>query len=473
MLTQLALFVACCAAFYQIAVQPLNRELYALKTALKQSQAGNRFPSKSFVIGTNAAVDVILPASAFFAKAKLQPQPSSIRDHAVLSSPQDAVNTFAHFFQHGAAAERSYSDAASYNTLATLASELPNSHLHTGGNAALMAEYLATAGIGDKRPPHNVTLISHTGPKLRGLLHPHIHVPSSCYKRNDELHLILEYQQHESFHGLSGGRANRFIFSHDVTNGRMLASAELEAHLAQHPAPDVLVLSGLNMLDGQNETVIVGKINELVAMLKKVPTSVTVHLELASLSDPVLMRHLAFKLLPKVNSLGLNEQELLFFTKSFEGDHHELAQDTVNVPPVAVINDVLLWLLKRWATSRLTRVHFHSLTFHVVAQAQGQYSSAAASVAAGALTSSTRACQDPALTLRKYKLPFEQEFQLSQLHEPLMASRQFDVSKPIVQWSHDEFDFALTPVMVCKQPIKTVGLGDSISAAGLENLNRL
>jgi hypothetical protein len=28
-------------------------------------------------------------------------------------------------------------------------------------------------------------------------------------------------------------------------------------------------------------------------------------------------------------------------------------------------------------------------------------------------------------------------------------------------------DFALAPVLVCKQPIKTVGLGDSISAAGL------
>ena len=195
------------------------------------------------------------------------------------------------------------------------------SHLHTGGNAALMAEYLATAGISDSRPAHNVTLVAHTGPKLYALLHPHIHVPPPCRKTEDELHLILEYQQHERFHGLTGARANRFIFSHDDTNGRMLAAGELQAHLAQSAAPDVLVLSGLNMLDGQNETVIVGKLNvrrgsrgrggrgkgvrgglgmavgspevrgnvdqdpacmqELAAMLKAVPKSVTVHLELA------------------------------------------------------------------------------------------------------------------------------------------------------------------------------------------------
>jgi ADP-dependent glucokinase len=124
-----------------------------------------------------------------------------------------------------------------------------------------MAEYLATAGIGDTRRPHNVTLVAHTGPKLRSLLHPHIQVPAPCYKTDDELHLILEYQQHESFHGLTGGRANRFIFSHDDTNGRMLASDELQGYIAQSPAPDVLVLSGLNMLDGHNETVIVGKLN--------------------------------------------------------------------------------------------------------------------------------------------------------------------------------------------------------------------
>ena len=47
----------------------------------------------------------------------------------------------------------------------------------------------------------------------------------------------------------------------------------------------------------------------------------------------------------------------------------------------------------------------------------GHYSSPAASVAAGALTSSTRACQDRSLQLHKYKLPFQRRFQLSRLHE--------------------------------------------------------
>eukprot|EP00730_Choanoeca_flexa_P018709 TRINITY_DN9114_c0_g1_i1.p1 TRINITY_DN9114_c0_g1~~TRINITY_DN9114_c0_g1_i1.p1 ORF type:complete len:475 (+),score=106.62 TRINITY_DN9114_c0_g1_i1:156-1580(+) len=473
MWTQLSIFLACTAIFYGLLSSPSYGELQAVKAALVAANGAQRFGSKRFLIGTNAAVDVILPAIDFFEAAQLQSDSAAVGDRATLATPQHVADTFAHFFHHGAAAERAYTDAQSYSRLAKMAAGLHVSQLHTGGNAALMAEYLASTAVDNPaRPTHDVTLVALAGPQLQQLLHPLVKVPESCLRREDEYHLILEYGQDQEWQGYRSPRANRFIFSHDDTNARMLASAELSQVLAQDTRVDVVVVSGLNMLDGQNETVMVAKLNELATILKAVPKHVIIHLELASLSNPMLMRHIAFKLVPKVDSLGLNEQELLFFTKTLQGDHHEFASGPVNVPPVDVINDVVYWLIKRFGGSRLSRVHFHSLTFHVVAHRQGVYTSALSSVSAGAYTSSTRACQDPSLTLRKYTLPFERTFALSKLHTELTQERPFNASQPLLEWTNDEIDFALAPILVCRQPLKTVGLGDSISAAGLENLQR-
>lgn len=42
-----------------------------------------------------------------------------------------------------------------------------------------------------------------------------------------------------------------------------------------------------------------------------------------------------------------------------------------------------------------------------------------------------------------------------------------DPKHPIHEWRSGDFECALAPVLVCKHPQKTVGLGDSISATGL------
>ena len=38
---------------------------------------------------------------------------------------------------------------------------------------------------------------------------------------------------------------------------------------------------------------------------------------------------------------------------------------------------------------------------------------------------------------------------------------------PVVAWQKGSVHFQLAPVLVCKRPLKTVGLGDAISASGL------
>ena len=42
-----------------------------------------------------------------------------------------------------------------------------------------------------------------------------------------------------------------------------------------------------------------------------------------------------------------------------------------------------------------------------------------------------------------------------------------DPADPVTVWGRGNVTFHLSPVLVCKQPLRTVGLGDAISAEGL------
>jgi len=45
--------------------------------------------------------------------------------------------------------------------------------------------------------------------------------------------------------------------------------------------------------------------------------------------------------------------------------------------------------------------------------------------------------------------------------------KRIDPLNPVVVWTEDNIEFNLSPVLVCRKPMKTVGLGDAISAVGL------
>jgi hypothetical protein len=50
----------------------------------------------------------------------------------------------------------------------------------------------------------------------------------------------------------------------------------------------------------------------------------------------------------------------------------------------------------------------------------------------------------------------------------LSVHQKLTPTHPVTTWHRGRYYFALVPVLVCTPPEKTVGLGDSISAAGLE-----
>ncbi|KAF4804571.1 ADP-dependent glucokinase [Turdus rufiventris] len=390
-------------------------------------------------VGVNACVDVVLSGVKLLEALGLEP--SDGKNHAVLNSRQDLREAFAHFMERGAAAERFFSDAEAFQAIARTASE---------------------------HPAAQILLCGPVGPKLHELLDDNVVVPPESMQERDEFHLILEYQAGEQWGKVRAPAANRFIFSHDLSNGA-LNMLEVFVSSLDEFQPDLVVLSGLHMMEGQSKEMRHRRLMEAVASISDIPTDIPIHLELASMTDQDFMSNIMHQVFPLVNSIGLNEQELLFLTQSASGPHASLASWS-GIPDVGVVSDILFWILKEHGktaerASDLTRIHFHTLAYHILATVDGHWGNQAAAVAAGARAAGTQACATDTIDTSKVFLKAPLEFVTSHTEAPSKISLNPD--KPVVHWHREGISFHFTPVLVCKDPVRTVGLGDAISAEGL------
>lgn len=417
-------------------------------------------------VGVNSCVDVVVSGVALLQALGLSPGPGPGPglDHEVLESLEDLSQTFSFFLSRGAAAERFFSNAELFKTIAQTALRIPTAKLYVGGNAALIGQKLAS------NPNTEVLLAGPVGPKLHELLDEKIVVPPESLQETDEVHLILEYQTGEVWGSVPAPQANRFIFSHDEANAQMRLTESLVQSLDQFE-PELMVLSGFHMMEGLQPEARDQRLDQVVALLSDL--SVPVHLELASMTDPTFMQLIAYKVFPLVSSLGLNEQELLFLSRSLSGPHSDSSWTEVGVSSpaaVTIATDVLRWILQRFgslsgSSSRLSRLHFHALPFHVVAVVTGahRWGNQEASAAAGARTASAQACGRAHVHAQESELLAPLTFNISSQSHALTL----DPDRPITVWEHGHVTLHLSPVLVCKRPIRTVGLGDAISANGL------
>ncbi|KAI7789452.1 ADP-dependent glucokinase isoform X2 [Triplophysa rosa] len=416
---------------------------------------------RKVAVGVNACVDVVVSGVGLLQALALEP--TSGRDHEVLHSKEDLKDAFIHYLGKGAAAERFFSDKEVFQRIARAAAEYPGAQIYVGGNAALIGQKLAS------NPQLVVLLCGPVGPKLHELLDEQIVVPPESLQETDEYHLILEYKSSEQWGSSRAPQANRFILSHDVSNGEMRALETFVSSLEEFN-PDLVVLSGLHMMEGMGRDLWEKRLKEAVDVISDVRNEVPIHLELASMTDRDYMNQILLEVMPIVNSIGLNEQELLFLTQSGGGPHADLTSWD-GIPDVGRVSDILLWVLERHgradreSEADLTRIHFHTLAYHVLATVDGHWANQVSAVAAGARVASAQACALQAVDVSKVvlKAPLHFYSSFTEPRERLMV----DPSSPVTVWHRGNVSFHLTPVLVCKQPLRTVGLGDAISAEGL------
>ena len=109
-------------------------------------------------------------------------------------------------------------------------------------------------------------------------------------------------------------------------------------------------------------------------------------------------------------------------------------------------------------------MHFHCLYVHILAVLTQHWSSNEASVGKGAWTAFSQACGTKTVSNEKAELRIPKKFVGSLLSSNTI---EFVPDNPISVVPNDNINLYISPVLVCKHPIRTVGLGDAISASGL------
>eukprot|EP01132_Coremiostelium_polycephalum_P008378 gene8378-10292_t len=204
-------------------------------------------------------------------------------------------------------------------------------------------------------------------------------------------------------------------------------------------------------------------------------TTLPIHLELASIASESLLLQLFKQVIPFIDSIGLNEQELGYLYKATGGSN--LKMSSFRDPDVNTVVTAINHLFDLITHKRqLTRIHFHCLSFHLIAvRVVDQHSitgistqwwntkSTSRSLAASSLEASERACGSKDLEL---KLPLQ--FKVDYLYTPgSTIDIKINPSHPVHHWQDNGLEFHIAPVLVCKRVEKTVGLGDSISSVSL------
>ena len=318
-------------------------------------------------------------------------------------------------------------------------------------------------------------MIGPIGPKLKRYINkPNIQTISPPSTR-EEVHIIMEYSKGEDWGEATATCANRVIISHDKENSRLTSLEEFDSSLASFK-PNLVIFTGAHMLDSQPRDTWRQRVADITKVLQKLSRNVQIHFELATIGNLQFMRHLADEILPYVDSLGLNEQELVSIAKSKEANFDFEAIGSKPAIPDAC--DILTWLFDTYSPlnrndSRLTRVHFHSLSYHVIVTAKDEldgttWQNGLNAVREGSRIASLQACDIDEIKPSLHQLQIPDKFSLSNNDEMLHRSViDYHPDNGYVAWLRNEIEFMMAPVYVCKKPLKTVGLGDAISATGL------
>ena len=311
------------------------------------------------------------------------------------------------------------------------------------------------------------------GATLKNLLHRRIHTPTFTPESQDEVHLIMEYPKGQRWGSITSTCANRVIVSHDVSNAKMVALEGFRQSLSFFQ-PDLVILSGAHLMQGESSDFKRKRLVDVARLLGDVPVTTPVHSELATIGDLNYLRDLADTTFSSIDSLGLNEQELVSLAKSSGADDFDFGQMPTK-PNVSQVSDLLHWLMQTHSAvgsekSRLTRVHFHTLSFHVIATVARphRWTNTKSAVLAGARIAGLQACDLEHFEAGKFELHVPLEFRLS-LTDGVLSQSAVSLTREygVVTWERGGVEYVFTPVLVCKAPSKTVGLGDAISSMGL------
>ncbi|XP_016966509.1 ADP-dependent glucokinase [Drosophila biarmipes] len=468
-----------------LSLQTLNRTtvllsgLLAIEGSLKRPALE---PAPKVAIGYGACTDLQINATEFLERYYSRRIPAATTgSREIVNNEDELLQSFAYYFQNGAAAERVMANTTLFKQLVSYAKVMDKNRIqwYMGGNAPLMAVRFFMEGA-------EVLLGAHMSKKLRPLLPKEIRLAGDEIP-NDDIHLILEYKAGDTWGPYVAPRANRYILHNDRNNPHLRAVEQLTDALKIYQ-PQLLVVSGLQMMDmftfnpGEREA----RLLQVKRQLTSQPSDTLNHFEMASYVELQLLQQLQQFVLPYVDSLGMNEQELSNLQQVLAYGRTTLATDWN--PRIAHTLDqmrqVFISLLEDYGDRsgndprrrRISRIHVHTLAYQaILTTADSKWKNTRAAAAKAALTAHRYVCKSQFVNPEAVLQVLDDSFATSaQTNAPRM---RIGAASPVPCWREYieygrkqqrlEVEICVAPVLVCREARKTAGAGDNISASGL------
>ena len=323
-----------------------------------------------------------------------------------------------------------------------------------GGNAGIMANVLASMGA---RPILNAPAL---GPRLAGMLHPDVRLPVSGILKEpllaagdpeldkEAMHFVFQFKKGDAVSApdnkIIAAGDNRFIATYDPVNTSLKTNADFDAYcLANAGDFDGALLSGFHLATSEHyQEIFPQKIAEIKSWKEKNP-KMFMHAEMGSFQNPEIMPYLLPRL--PVESLGLNEDELAVAEGSFSS-----WSDCMQAA---------LRLRRRLGLFRVavhTRYYILSVILEEKITAEEELSALQSGVDAAAALAATGSVKgEPPQDVNSTGLEAREEF---------CDNGATKAGRGAFFNSGDEI-ISLTPSLLAKKPLITVGLGDTATAA--------
>ena len=212
------------------------------------------------------------------------------------------------------------------------------------------------------------------------------------------------------------------------------------------------------------------QLKKISQALKSLPTKTKIHFEMASITEELLMSELVEYILPRVDSVGMNEQELANLCSFFEYGNVTIVTDPY--PRVATTLDKIRQLYNYLRSKNdpkghtLSRIHVHTLAYQAILISQhSNWRNMHGAIAKASLTANRHVCASNNIDTTRAKVIMDDSFSVST--RPGSHRMPLIDSAPIACWGEDTSRICVAPNLVCTTVQQTAGGGDNISAAGL------
>lgn len=265
--------------------------------------------------------------------------------------------------------------------------EVGHDELRMGGQAGIISNNLAALGVGRimvhsaQMSPKQAGLFSKSKsivvPRKSGRAFTLRHPSDAVNEKDDELvHFIMEFRKDDVIlvgnKSFSCPRDNRFIATYDGKNSNLFINPDFAEGIKSFAKDiDCAILAGFHLLSPKIDYG--SRINEAMGVIDGIKSRnphLKTHAEMASTQDAGVRLAIAERVLSRVDSIGINEQELCDLLEVFGEENlarrirttHSTSGDESTLKSV-LIYEGLLKLMREYI--RPKRLNLHTLGFYI------------------------------------------------------------------------------------------------------------